>query len=567
MIRRSIKTSQFRHISRAFQYSRFLVKHPKAEAALLEAINAQRRGLDSEISRRRFVTGLIKVGIVLSVPAGPWVNRSFAQSTGRRVGGSTVAIVGAGFAGLAAAYHLTKAGVPCEIFEASARVGGRVFTHDGIGTKQAFNRNEMFCELGAELVDSNHDDIFALCSELEIGKPQSIVDGDKNVEHVLYHQGGNYYYESDMIEAFKPLARRLERDQEELYRTDEGDDDVAERLDAMSLESYLSRAKDCDSWVRKALGGAYRNEYGLEIGEQSALNFVDYIDPDTSQGFLKVFGESDESFRIPGGNSQLTYALEKHLSAKKVPVHKGNALVAIKQQGDRRIQLTFRNRSGGQSNSWGQVIMAIPFSVLRNVEGVSALDLSKEKQNCISNLGYGTNCKLMLGFRQKYWRRDDIGVKPSNCNIYTDLPSQEFWETSRGQEGVSGIVTNFMGGHWGRDWNKEKTSQALEDLGTIFPGVKGKTPAINQYDDGNDASFHWPSYKWSKGSYSCAKVNQYWSLLDAAAYSELDDRLQFAGEHTSQNFGGFMNGALESGRIAAATVIGSRRSSAVKKAG
>ena len=65
-------------------------------------------------------------------------------------GGSPVAILGAGIAGLTAAYRLQKAGVPCEIFEASDRTGGRMFT------RYDFNKDGMFCELGGELVDTDH---------------------------------------------------------------------------------------------------------------------------------------------------------------------------------------------------------------------------------------------------------------------------------------------------------------------------------------------------------------------------------------------------------------------------
>src|SRR5690348_9252230 len=54
-------------------------------------------------------------------------------------GGDPVVILGAGTAGLTAAYRLTKAGVPCVVYEAAKRVGGRMYTQHN------FNSEGMFC--------------------------------------------------------------------------------------------------------------------------------------------------------------------------------------------------------------------------------------------------------------------------------------------------------------------------------------------------------------------------------------------------------------------------------------
>ena len=59
-----------------------------------------------------------------------------------------VIVVGAGLAGLTAAYELTHAGFDVQLFEARDRVGGRVQT--------AFLGAQQHGELGAEFVDDNH---------------------------------------------------------------------------------------------------------------------------------------------------------------------------------------------------------------------------------------------------------------------------------------------------------------------------------------------------------------------------------------------------------------------------
>lgn len=56
----------------------------------------------------------------------------------------------------------------------------------------------------------------------------------------------------------------------------------------------------------------------------------------------------------------------------------------------------------------------------------------------------------------------------------------------------------------------------------------------------------WINNPYSKGSYSCPKPKQYTTIYGVNAEPELGGRLLFAGEHCSENFCGFMNGAIES---------------------
>ncbi len=68
-------------------------------------------------------------------------------------------------------------------------------------------------------------------------------------------------------------------------------------------------------------------------------------------------------------------------------------------------------------------------------------------------------------------------------------------------------------------------------------------------------SWFWAVYPFTLGSYASAKVGQYTTLLDVAPEPALDGRLQFAGEHTSSEFLGFMNGGVQSGNRASAALI------------
>ena len=74
-------------------------------------------------------------------------------------------------------------------------------------------------------------------------------------------------------------------------------------------------------------------------------------------------------------------------------------------------------------------------------------------------------------------------------------------------------------------------------------------------DPGAVISWFWAVYPYTLGSYASCKVGQYTTMLEEAAEPALGGRLQFAGEHTSVDFLGFMNGGVESGNRAAAALV------------
>ncbi|HRK65736.1 MAG TPA: FAD-dependent oxidoreductase, partial [Terricaulis sp.] len=65
----------------------------------------------------------------------------------------------------------------------------------------------------------------------------------------------------------------------------------------------------------------------------------------------------------------------------------------------------------------------------------------------------------------------------------------------------------------------------------------------------------WRQQPFTLGSYAAARVGQYTTLLENTATPSSDGRIHFAGEHTSIDFLGFMNGAVESGERVAAEIL------------
>ena len=71
-----------------------------------------------------------------------------------------------------------------------------------------------------------------------------------------------------------------------------------------------------------------------------------------------------------------------------------------------------------------------------------------------------------------------------------------------------------------------------------------------------EARFHWPSHRWSLGSYSCFRAGD-WSGM-RGVMAEPVGGLHFAGEHCAAETQGFMEGGCESGELAAQAVLAQR---------
>lgn len=538
------RTPLFRKLTQTVRQAHWLNDNPQHRSFFFEARDAAR------VSRRDFVRMLSAAGLFTAAGGlSPGPARGSESPKPSQSGGEPVAILGAGLAGLTAAYRLLKAGIPCEIFEGSERTGGRVLTKTG------FNEDAMFCELGGELVDSNHADLIAIARELQV-EIQELKGEDKGVD--LYFFGGKHYADEQLIPLFQPFAQKLAADVKGIYDAEANFTEKATRFDRISLAEYLTQTgKGVEKWVVDLLRVAYTIEYGRDAGEQSSLNLIALLQADTSEGF-KVFGESDESKRIQGGSSSLPNALAKALEGK-VKINNGHRLVKMAQSGP-NMTLSFATEGSSKTVKFARVICALPFTMLREVEGVKALALGLKKQEAIAHLGYGNNAKVMYGFTERWWRNPAVKLPASsNGSIFTDLPLQCTWESSRGQAGKRGILTNYLGGTGAKPFTTERFDKFRDELNLILPGISGKF-------DGKRALMNWPEYKFTRGSYTCPLVGQYTTLLKVTGEPELDGRLIFAGEHTSGDFSGFMNGAVQSGNRAAREIIEPGKSALSKAA-
>jgi monoamine oxidase len=479
-----------------------------------------RNGINSN-SRRSFIKNSAMASIAVSLSS------SFLESCGyfeKKEAYPKVAIVGGGIAGLHAGHILSKSGINFTLFEASNRVGGRIYT-----VKNEFGEN-ITTELGGEFIDSNHEDMINLVKEFGLVLYDTEEDIKKNnLIKDTYFFSGRHYSENELIREFSKYSKSIADDVKKVVEDE--DEDLIGKLDSISISEYL-KSKGINGWLFELLTSAYTSEYGLESSEQSSLNLVYMLNPDTKEGF-KIFGDSDERYKISGGNSQLT---EKMYEKLKDSV-KLNTELSIISEENGKYKLTFKNND---SSEFDFVILAIPFSVLRKID--LQLTLPDAKIKAINELGYGTTSKVIFGVNERVWRDN----KYSGYLFSNEI--QNGWDSSMGQNDNlgNGSYTVFLGGNLGKSLTKDNTSSYIQKLNQIFLSKK-------ETFNNKKIVFNWSSYPYSLGGYSAYKVGQ-WSEI-AGQEKEPVNNLFFAGEHCSEDFQGYMNGGAETGRIAAQSVI------------
>ncbi len=482
----------------------------------------------SRLTRRRFLreAGALGAGLALPIAAAPIAR---AQRIVPRI-----AIVGAGIAGLTAAEMLRRRGFHATLYEASGRIGGRMFSaHDLLG-------EGLVTELGGEFIDSDHTDLLDLARDFELELIDVEAASERAVATHTFFFEGRHRSERELAEGFAPLAVRIAQDLQAAGPPSCASHGFAAwSLDRESLGEYLDRHQ-ASGWVRRALEVAYVGEYGLDAGEQSALNLIATIDTDLEDGF-SLFGASDERYKIRGGNQSIPLALARRLSDRIRTGWRLAALTALPSGSTLAFDV---DGAGPREVRADLVVLALPFTTLRGVE--LRCELPEWKRHAIAELGYGTNAKVLVGVERPVWR--DQGYQGE---VFSDEPFQLAWDNGLLQNAPTTGVTFFSGGRAGLEVGRggadAQAARLLPGLERAFPGVrKSVVPATS-------ARMHWPTHPFTLGSYACYRPGQWTTIAGAEGLSA--GNLFFAGEHCSREFQGFMNGGAQTGRRVAEAIL------------
>jgi monoamine oxidase len=452
-----------------------------------------------------------------------------------------IAIIGAGIAGLNAAYHLKRAGYSAIVYEARSRIGGRMRSVDA--------GNGLIVDLGAELINIDHADMLTLVEDfgIELFNRQQDQAGVPYPESAYFFEG-NRIEESDLAEDLQEIAAQITADAALL---DADWDAYAPKFDKLSVADYLTlhAEKIPKPYLHRLLRDVIRTEYGVEAEHSSAIQLI-LVLPVIDGQSVDLLSYSDETYSVVGGSAKITDALGKALP--------GQILLRKRLVGlDMHVHQFVLHFSDHSVEYADVVIMALPFPVLKQVD--VKVPLPKLLRRFIHEAGLGSNEKLISEFNERFWRQEDGFTDAA----WSDCGFAEVWdETQRQSERIDGALNFFLGGDQTAQLQNRKRAEQLaykfiSRLGEFVPGAEASATGRILFSG-------WTQSPYTLGGYANFKPGQltkfgrlFWIESDIASERQTVNvgNLIFAGEHLSDAYYGFMNGGAETGRLAAGLVL------------
>jgi monoamine oxidase len=441
----------------------------------------------------------------------------------------TAIIIGAGLAGLSAAYDLHRAGWQVTVLEARDRVGGRVYSLRNFS-------NGLVAEGGGEFIDKHHTRMLAYAKEFklslgEVGSWQGQSGDWGAYEGKAGHQNDINIWgfdlgkeSSDIWAALALLAKEVP---DPAHPTSAPN---AKDLDKQTAADWIN-AQDAHPISRKAFADHIRSEYTCEPENFSLL--------DLARNAAMYYSSSDFyqiNYRVIGGNDLIPQAIASVLTDVRL-----NAEVTSINNMDEKISVTYKQGDSFQTISAAFAVLAIPLTTARLIEFNPALPALH--QSMVKEISYGTITKVLIEYRKRFWK--DMGW---NGRLSTDQHIVQTWEATSHIDHEHGIITAYTGGSPGVKLSalsdEERIKLAVSVIEQVFPGSSDLVE--------NTATMAWVNEPFTRGSYmalSPGQVTKHWETLFTST-----GRLFLAGEHATI-YQGFMEGAVESGQRAAKNIM------------
>jgi len=443
-----------------------------------------------------------------------------------------VIVIGAGMAGLVAAFELARQGHQPVVLEAQNRVGGRVYTMRSFAPG-------LYGEAGAMRIPRVHDLTLAYCDlfglELRpflMGNPKGLVyvagermtaeeaglEPDRLGFEVADHERGRTF--GDLWdEATRDLREMLERDGPSAW------DEIVHQYDQYSLREFL---------ILKGFSEGAIEMYGVMNFVEADMNnaVIEELREDLGRAF-------EDMQEIVGGMDLLPRAFYTQLEDR---IRFGAEVFAMEQDSD-GVTVHFKTEAGRYAERGDYAICAIPFSVLRQVEVLTPF--SREKQRAVRQLNYSASTKVLFQVRERVWETDD-GI--FGGATVTDLPIRRINYPTPDPSTPRGVLLASYtwsqdAARWGAMDEETRQEEALQDVGRIHPRIR------DVYEVG--ASHAWDNDRFANGAFALFQPEQQTQLQ--ADIVRPEGRIHFAGEHCSLHHA-WIQGALESGIRAAQAI-------------
>lgn len=459
-----------------------------------------------------------------------------------------VVVVGAGLAGLTCAYRLQQRGVRALVYEANPnRIGGRCWTARGFTDGQ-------LAEHGGEFIDSDHARLRALIRELDLQlEDRRVYAMQRSGLYSRLYIDGRLRDEDEVYRAYGRLRRRLRSAANRIgYFSGKYREGRARKFDRITARQWLDHnvPGGGDSLFGQAMRGYLANEFGSDAEQLGATNLFYVLEGDASTGGPAATDSSDERFHVHGGNDQVPRLVAERIRADQLQLD--SPLEALWRRAGGSYGMRFRGVRGDVLAD--HVVLSIPFTTLREVD-LERAELSRLKREAIQELGMGTNAKLLMQFNHRPAHHHGW-----NGSLSTDQPFLDTWDTAETQSGRAGLLTVYSGGAAGAAYHPREAHgpapanavrDALAALDLAVPGISRDFNGRAWLDD-------WAADPWVHGSYAAFTPGQLTKYQDSDAIARKEGGVHFCGEHTSIDYQGFLEGAVESGERCAREVVSAR---------
>ena len=418
----------------------------------------------------------------------------------------TCIVIGAGLAGLAAAYFLKRAGWQVIVVEARNRIGGRILSY-------SFAQNSsLICELGGEWIGVSHQRVRALCREFNLElqdhrfTPSLMRDG-------VIKRPGQW--------GFSPQAKRAFEEFRQQYTTYKHRDKLKlDRYDWWTWLQHIGFTED-DLRLRDLMDST---DFGESIRHVSAfLGSAEYLEA----------GDSNEmDFKIVGGNSRLVRELAVRTGGDNI--HTGLQVYEIRQSAGRVTV-----KAGDNTFRADACICTVPSRVLKEIRFDPPLPSAQLA--AADELQYSRIVKSPVLFSERFWGAEDF-------SLISDVTSHYYFHSTKHQQGTEGILCSYAIGEKADVLAGQSDRRRMDIITRDIIPLDERAPQLGRAI----TSYAWQSDHYTRGAYALYRPGQWFALRPLLQRPHIN--VFFAGEHLA-NWQGYMEGAVVSGEKAAQALV------------